>query len=432
MTVLMIGAQLGAVPDDDLDRLALDPAAEDRLAADLSASGVVDGVFVLSTCQRTEVYVSTGDPLAATAVVERAWTAATGRDRGSPAGVPCLRTGADAAAHLFAVVGGRRSATPGETHVVDQVRGALSRAQHRGRLGGELNSLVQQSLRTGRRMRALDGPTGGDDLADRALQVALARHRPGPGTRVLVVGAGTVGREAATAAARRGTDVTVLSRTTARARLVAEEVGGRCATGSLGAALVAAEVVVTATSSPAPLIDLTAARTALRARDGRPQVYVDLARPRDVVTTVARLPGVQRIGLSDLLVTGQEPRCSAVAESDAADWERTRRAAAAGPVVRALRDRAMEAVEDEVRRVTRPSGSPEDAEVLRRSLRRVVNRLLHTPMERARAHAADGTLARYELLLDDLFTPPGTTADRRRRLDRNPEEVTPRREQVMR
>jgi glutamyl-tRNA reductase len=421
VSLLMVGAELGSATEDHLDALALDPAAQDRLSRSLVRDGVARGVFVLSTCQRTEVYVEAPDGPHDAARVRDAWTTATDR-AGAAVAAGHLRTrvGAEAAAHLFAVVGGRRSATVGESHVVDQVRCALARAQRQGRLGTELDRLVQQALRTGRRIRALDDAPPGAGLVQRALDLA-GRHVPvGPGTRVLVVGAGTLGREAARAAAARGADVVVHNRTAARARTLADEVRGTVATGPLAGALADADVVVCATSAPGPVVDLDAAAAAVRARAGGDappavrdpaQVYVDLARPRDVPTAVGALPGVLRLGLPDLADPGRPDPGAAeeLALADARAWEAARRAATAGPTIQALRERAATAVEDELRRVahaTATTGGADTAELLRASLDRVVNRLLHAPVTRARAHAAAGTLADYEAVLADLFAAP--------------------------
>ncbi|WP_407319811.1 NAD(P)-binding domain-containing protein [Isoptericola halotolerans] len=427
MTVLLVGADLGSATEELLDVLALDTSAEEHLCRALQSSGTVDGAFVLSTCQRTEVYVSTEDCRLAATAVERAWTSAVGSARSACAGALHARSGAAAAAHLFAVVGGRRSVTPGETHVVDQVRGALNRAQRHGFLDAELNTLVQQSLRTSRRIRALAGAGAGSGLAECALQAAGAHVRVGPAVDVLVLGAGIVGRDAARAAARHHANVVIRNRTLLRAQALADEVGGRVASGPLTEALAEADVIVSATSSPTPVVDLTAARAAARSRDGRPQVYVDLARPRDVSADVARLPSVHRVGLHDLGPAGGRARdtaVDAVAVADADEWERARRAAAAGPLLEALGARATEVVEDEVRRVTQLRGThPADAELLRTSLRRVVNRLLHAPRTRARAHAVTGTLAEYEAALGDLFAAPRRSTHSTSPQHRNPGEV---------
>ncbi|MFF1530247.1 NAD(P)-dependent oxidoreductase [Cellulomonas sp. NPDC058312] len=445
MSLLMVGAELGSATEDQLDALALDPAAQDRLSRSLVRDGAARGVFVLSTCQRTEVYVEAPDGPHDAARVRDAWTTATDRAGAAvAAGHLLTRTGAEAAAHLFAVVGGRRSATVGESHVVDQVRCALARAQRQGRLGTELDRLVQQALRTGRRIRALDDAPPGAGLVQRALDLASARVPVGPGTGVLVVGAGTLGREAARAAAARGADVVVHNRTAARARTLADEVRGTAAVGPLGDALADADVVVCATSAPEPVVGLDAAAAAVRARGARQgrgarqrrdargaggaqvgtpaaaasapapgpaQVYVDLARPRDVPTGVGDLPGVLRLGLPDLADPGRPDPGAAeeLALADARAWEAARRAATAGPTIQALRERAAAAVEDELRRVahaTATAGGADTAELLRRSLDRVVNRLLHAPVTRARAHAAAGTLPDYEALLADLFAAP--------------------------
>jgi len=299
--------------------------------------------------------------------------------------------------------------------ILGQVRRALGRAQREGHVGPALNAVLQQALRVAKRVHT---DTAIDLVSGSLVQAGLARAEARLGElsdlSVLVVGAGGMGALAATTAARAGArTVVVANRNHERARSVAERIGGSALPLSrLDDALAGADVVISSTGAPARVIVVDDVTAALAARDGRPQVYVDLALPHDVDLAVADLPGVTRVGLAelgdDLADTGSAPQVAEAVDlvtEEVAAYLLTRSAVAVAPTVTALRAHAGELVEEELRRLENrmPNLTDADRAEVRRSVQRVVDKLLHTPTVRVKELAREGQGGSYARALSELF-----------------------------
>ena len=187
-------------------------AAREAFAAELAALEPSEATIVVHTCHRVELYVARGGGDAP-------------RLPEPPPGTRRLE-GIDAARHLVAVACGLDSTVLGENQVLHQVRETLKQRRTEHPLDPALDRLFQISLHAGRRARSWLSGTK-QSLADVALERIAQRVGEPEGRPLLIVGAGAMGRLAAFAAARRGAEVIVTSRTGARAAALAREVGGR-------------------------------------------------------------------------------------------------------------------------------------------------------------------------------------------------------------
>jgi glutamyl-tRNA reductase len=188
--------------------------AREAFAAELAALEPSESTIVVHTCHRVEMYVARGE----------------GDGPPLPEPPPGTRRleGIDAARHLIAVACGLDSTVLGENQVLHQVRETLKQRRTEHPLDPALDRLFQISLHAGRRARSWLSGTK-QSLADVALERIVQRVGEPAGQPLLIVGAGVMGRLAAFAAARRGAEVIVTSRTPARAAALAREVGGRVA-----------------------------------------------------------------------------------------------------------------------------------------------------------------------------------------------------------
>jgi glutamyl-tRNA reductase len=242
---------------------------------------------------------------------------------------------------------------------------------------------------------------------------------------VLVVGAGSMGALAATTLARRGAAVTVSSRTSAHAQRLATAVEGRAAhLADLPAEIAAVDVLVTCTGARGIVIGTEMVAGAMRSRIGaagpdRPLVVIDLALPRDVDPGVAALPGVHVVDLA--LLQGERgadghASASPVAADDVAaahalieaetallraEWQ----AAAVAPTVSALRSQAAEVVDAELLRLSArlPDLDARARAEVTRTVRRVVDKLLHEPTVRVKELASAPGGVDYADALRALF-----------------------------
>ena len=415
MSLVVLGLSHHGAPLSLLESVALDPEARTALEVAVLRSEHVTEVVVLSTCNRTEVYAECLTFHGALTDITTALADACAVNRTELQPHLFVHYEERGIAHVFSVAAGLDSMAVGEAQILGQVRRSLARAQLHGHVGPALNAVLQQALRVAKRVHT---ETSIDLVSGSLVQAGLTRAEAElgglGGLSVLVVGAGGMGALAATTAARAGAStVVVANRNHDRARSVAQRVGGSALPLSrLRDALAGADVIISSTGAPARVVLLDDVREALAARDGRPQVYVDLALPHDVDLAVADLPGATRVGLGelgdDLADAGSAPQVAEAADlvtAEVAAYIVARSAETVAPTVTALRSHAALLVEEELRRLERRIPDMSDAEraEVRRSVQRVVDKLLHTPTVRVKELARDGQGGSYARALSELF-----------------------------
>ncbi len=415
MSLVVLGLSHHTAPLGVLESVTLDADARGRLASRVLAGEHVGEALVVSTCNRTEVYADAATFHGAVTDITEALTQVCGLDREDLTEHLYVHYEDRAVAHAFTVACGLDSMAVGEAQVLGQMRTALRESQRAGHAGPELNGLFQQALRVGKRAHA---ETGIDEVSVSLVEAGLRRARrelgPLEGLHVLVVGAGGMSSLAAATVARAGVaGVVVVNRTLSRARRLAERVGAVARPlGELPEALADADVVISCTGSPALVVDLGAAGSAQVARGGRPQLYVDLALPRDVAPEVGSLRGVGVAGLESLgaeLSAGETPaQVAQVADlviAEVAAFLTRRAAESVAPTVAALRARAADVVAAELERLEQrlPHLDEQSRAEVQLAVHRIVEKLLHTPTVRVKELAVGGRGDDYAQALRELF-----------------------------
>jgi glutamyl-tRNA reductase len=230
------------------------------------------------------------------------------------------------------------------------------------------------------------------------------------------VGAGRIGLQTLKAAQGRGIEeVAIANRTKGRAMEVAERFGAIAYEfDELGSALSASDVVVTATSSEAPVVSAEMVGAAMAQRAGRPLVVVDLAVPADVEREVGDVPGVRlfdvddlRAGLDDAMAARlrEVPKVEAVVDDEVEEFGRRYRELEVEPLLSELRKRAETIRAREVERALGDLGDVDPAVAARieHLSRTLVKRLLHDPTVRARERAGAGNADEVADAVRDLF-----------------------------
>ena len=322
MSVVALGLNHTTAPLDLRARFAL---AGPQLGAALRALSErvsrAAEVAIVSTCNRTELYLCGAREHAATALD---WLAELGGTDGRTLQSHSYLLEDDRAArHAFRVASGLESMVLGEPQILGQFKQALREAESAGTLGTTLHQLFQRSFSVAKEVRTQTRIGAHSvSLASAAVRLAGELFEDLSRTRVLCVGAGEMIELAATHfAARRPLSLTIANRTRERALPLCERLGGRwLALGDLPDRLGEFDIVISCTASSVPLIGLGAVERALRARRRRPMFMVDLAVPRDVEAEVANLADVYLYTLDDLAgvaQAGAEQRRSAVHEAEA-------------------------------------------------------------------------------------------------------------------
>jgi glutamyl-tRNA reductase len=433
MSVLVVGLSHKSASLSILERAVVSGDALGKLLRDLSQAPNVAGAFVVSTCNRAEVYAEVDKFHGGVSSI----TDLLARHSGIPLSelTPHLYVHYEdrAVQHLLAVACGLDSMVIGESQILGQVRQALGTAREQRTLSRGLGELGALALRTGKRAHTetrID--QAGTNLVSVGIAAALERLGQAPdslaGRTVLVVGAGSMSSLAATTAARMGAaHIVVANRTMDRAGKLAATVAGSTAelTGLAGP-LAGADLVISCTGATGVVITAELVDSALRQRTGtgtgrtgggsagRPLVLLDLAMPRDVDPDVALLPGVQVVGLDALGGAGEYRAAAresdiaavrAIVADEFAGRVSAMHAARVAPTVVALRAKAATVVDAELARLegrlrTADHGMLNEVE---RAMRRVVDKLLHAPTVRVKELAGSPGGDSYEDALRVLF-----------------------------
>jgi glutamyl-tRNA reductase len=413
VTVLtLVGVSHHRAPIELRERVALDLDACRTLAQQLGGEAVV-----LSTCNRTELYLAREEDAeeeAVAAVTEIAGESATEL-------TPALYRLRDEAAalHLFRVAAGLDSLVPGEGEILGQVRSAFEA----GAPGPLLDRLFRQALHTGRRVR-IETAIGESPASVPSAAAALAQQVFGElrGRRVLLLGAGKMSEATARNLVSRGAEVAVVAnRTLAHGEDLARKLGARAlALDAAAAELEHADVVVSATSAAGLVLSQETVTAALRARKGRPLLFVDLAVPRDLDPAINELEGCFLYDVDDLravveeTLSGRRGEAAGAERVVAEEAERFRDWHAALDVVPTIA--SLRALAEEIRdsELARAGGRLSERE--RRNVESVTSqilaKLLHLPTIRMKeaAAAADGVV--YADVVRHLF---GLGEEERRR-----------------
>lgn len=418
MSLVVMGLSHRSSPLDVLERVALDSCGGVALARNVVSGDNVAEAVVVTTCNRLEVYAEVGAFHGAVDDISAALVQATGMSRTALSDHCYVHYEDRAIAHAFGLACGLDSMALGEPQILGQLREALDAAQRARTAGPALNALFQQALRVGKRARSeTDLERAGRDLVSEGLNAATEYVGEVSNARVLVIGAGAMsGLAAATVARQAPAALAIVNRTWAKSQRLAAETGGvSLPWRDLHTAVTQADIVLTCTGSLGHVVgaDEMSQAQAQEATHGRAprRAIVDLALPRDVDPDVALLPNIRLFGLAEigerLAARNETAGVEAVRDlitAEVADYLIARRAQEVAPTVAALRTHAARVMANEVARLEAKLpglDEPTRAEV-RRTIHRVVEKLLHTPTVRVK-ELAGSEGSDYARALRDLF-----------------------------
>jgi glutamyl-tRNA reductase len=432
VSVLLFGVSHRSAPVSVLEQLSTDESDQIKITDRVLQSPLVTEAMVLSTCNRVEVYAVVDAFHGGLAVIGQVLADHSGMSLGDLTKYAYVRYSEAAVEHLFAVASGLDSAVLGEQQVLGQVRRAYATAEANRTVGRVLHELAQRALAVGKRVHsetAIDA--AGASVVSVALGMADSKLAGLRGKTAAVIGAGAMGALSAGHLTRAGIGhVHVVNRSLPRAQRLARKIreSGTQAQAMgldrLPAALADADVVVSCTGAVRPVVSLADVYHALadvhRDETAQPLVICDLGMPRDVDPAVAGLPGVWVV---DMERVQREPSARAAA----ADAEAARRIVAAEvatylagqrmaevtPTVTALRQRAADVVDAELLRLENrlPGLDAAQRDEVVRTVRRVVDKLLHAPTVRIKQLASAPGGDSYAEALRELFELDQTAVD---------------------
>jgi len=432
VSVLLFGVSHRSAPVSVLEQLSTDESEQVKIVDQIMQSPLVTEAMVLSTCNRVEVYAVVDAFHGGLSAIGQVLAERSGMTVPDLTKYAYVRYSEAAVEHLFAVASGLDSAVVGEAQVLGQVRRAYAAAESNHTVGRVLHELAQRALAVGKRVHTETGiDAAGASVVSVALGMADTKLGGLQGKTAVVVGAGAMGALSAAHLTRAGINhVYVVNRSLPRAQRLARKIreSGAAAEAlsleNLATALADAHVVVSCTGAVRPVVSLADVHNTLAAspRDetDRPLVICDLGMPRDVDPAVSGLPGVWVV---DMDRVQREPSARAAAAdteaarhlvaAEVATYLAGQRMAEVTPTVTALRQRAADVVEAELLRLDHrlPSLEAAHRDEVARTVRRVVDKLLHAPTVRIKQLASAPGGDSYAEALRELFELDQTAVD---------------------
>ena len=424
MSVLLFGVSHRSAPVSVLEQLSTDEADQIKIIDQLLESSLVTEAMVLATCNRVEVYAVVDAFHGGLSVIGQVLAERSGMSLGDLTKYAYVRYAEAAVEHLFSVTAGLDSAVLGEQQVLGQVRRAYASAESNRSVGRTLHELSQRALSVGKRVHTETGiDAAGASVVSVALGMADTTLGGLAGHSAVIVGAGSMGALAAAHLVRAGIDtVRVVNRSLPRAQRLAANLTEQGLTATavdldeVAAALVDADVVISSTGAVRPVVSLADVHHALAqrsaGREDRPLVICDLGMPRDVDPAVGGLPGVVVVDMDRIqrepsaqAAAGDAEAARAIVVTELATYLARQRMAEVTPTVTALRQRAADVIESELLRLDNrlPGLDTLHREEVARTVKRVVDKLLHAPTVRVKQLASAPGGDSYAEALRELF-----------------------------
>ncbi|UOG91752.1 MAG: glutamyl-tRNA reductase [Candidatus Thiothrix sulfatifontis] len=300
MSILIVGVNHKTAPVSIREKVSFSP---DSLPLALHAAHqVVPENLILSTCNRTEIYAAAHPQQSVTALIE--WLASWHKMSAAQL-QPYLYIYQqdDAVRHALRVACGLDSLVLGEPQILGQLKTALQAASDQATTGNQLNRLMQHAFSTAKKVRTQTS-IGANPVSVAFAAVSLAKQifSKLETQTALLIGAGEtielVGKHLATNHIGK---IIVANRSIDKAQKLAAEYGGKgIGLPELADHLPQADIIISSTASPVPILGKGAVERALKIRKHRPMFMVDIAVPRDIEQEVAQLDDVYLYTVDDL------------------------------------------------------------------------------------------------------------------------------------
>jgi len=407
MKLQMVGCSHHNTAVEIRERLSFSPEQVRDALEQLRVQFPFAEAAILSTCNRVEIYSFSEDANGCPSHHELVTFTAKfhGVEELDIFDELCQRTGDEAVRHLFTVAASLDSMVVGEPQILAQVKQAYDFARAADSAGPLTHSAFQAAMRVAKRVTT--------ETAIHEKRVSIPSVAVSEVSRqlferfddkfVLVVGAGEMGRETLMYLRDVGAkNIHVVNRSTQRGRLLADEFQGQAhAWDALDKLLAQADLIVSTTGASEPVVTLDRYRPAAKARRGRQQLILDLAIPRDFHPDIDQCEGVYLYSIDDLQQACEEnrkarqrewPKAEAIIESETTRFMTELHHRATGPTIRRLKERADELKEEELARLLAKLEHLDERsrDEIQRSFHRLVNKILHPPLESLRDEAESG------------------------------------------
>ncbi|ABS49836.1 glutamyl-tRNA reductase [Yersinia pestis] len=415
MTLLALGINHKTAPVSLRERVTFSPESMDQALNSLLQQPLVQGGVVLSTCNRTELYLSVEQQ---ENLHEQLTAWLCNYHKLSPDDVRqslYWHHGNDAVRHLMRVASGLDSQVLGEPQILGQVKKAFAESQRGQSLSSELERLFQKSFSVAKRVRT-ETEIGASAVSVAFAACSLARQifESLSELHVLLVGAGeTIELVARHLREHQVKHMIIANRTRERAQSLASEVGAEVITlPEIDARLADADIIISSTASPLPIIGKGMVERALKTRRNQPMLFIDIAVPRDIEPEVGKLSNAYLYSVDDLQAIIQHNmaqrqaaavQAESIVQQESMNFMTWLRAQGAVETIRDYRSQA-EQVRSEMtaKALVAIEQGANVEQVINELAYKLTNRLIHAPTKSLQQAASDGDMERLQLLRDSL------------------------------
>jgi len=399
--VVVIGTNHRQAPVEFRERVAFAPAEMTAFLSRIHGTLHESECFMVSTCNRTEIYTLVHDSAAAGSHVRRLLAEFKPVDAERDAHRFYEHHGRSALEQLYRVACGLDSLILGEAQILQQVQAGYEASLLAKSLGVLGDHIVAGAIKCGRRARAeTEISHGAVSVAFAAVSLAHKVFGDLTGRAALVLGAGDTGALVSKHLREHGIGrLLVVNRNIERARTLAAEMRGEpMGLESLPAALAQVDIVITATSAPTPLIDPIMVRAAMKARQNRSYLLVDIGVPRDVDPEVRRIDNVFLHDVDGLQVMIEQtlmrrrrevPKVEKIITGEIDHFMEWHRGLQAAPVIKELRGRMEDLRNAEIERHASQL-TPEQRTAVDMVTRALLNKVMHRPTTLLREATSQG------------------------------------------
>ncbi len=418
MYVLLTGINHQTAPVEIRERFSMTPAQMEQAYQQVRNDPALEGVVILNTCNRTELYATTRD-LETGQEHLRSFMATISSLPAEQLEEYCYQPNCyDAIEHLFRVSSGLESMIVGETQVLGQVKEAYLKAQELKGSDGVLNSLFQKAIQVGKKVRTATS-IDQHPVSVSYAAVELAKKTLGPlqDKTVLVVGAGEMADLATQYLMVNGVSSVIISnRSYEKAVQMAALFDGRAARlDQLSAELGNADIVISCTAARHYVMRESNCRQALLDRKGRKIMMIDVAVPRDIDPALNSIEGVflydidDLQGVIDLNMAARRKaafQANSIIAAELDDFNQWMASLSVVPVISALKKHGEIIKQNELKKAFNRLGKASDREkeIMTAMAHSIVNQLLHYPVVNLKEMAVSNQGHLYAEIVKKLFS----------------------------
>ena len=452
MFIAVMGVNHRSAPVNIRERMSFSENRIKNAFPELLVQPGVLGCCILSTCNRTEIYVTSDAWEMGRQAVRAFWVKSSGLEYAEISRHIFCLTQEEAVSHLFRVTSGLDSMVLGETEILGQVKRAYMLAHEAGATDAALNTLFQQALSTAKRARSETGidrnpvsvPSVAVELIKRKLcepgfrsrdfcsrqcppevqcgetpcSRGLCPHKDSSliGRSVLVIGAGKMSELTLVHLKANGiSGIVVSNRSYDKALELARTLGGRAVRfDAVREALAQADIVISGTAAQHIVLSAETVAQAMARRPERPLLLVDIAVPRDIDPEVSRLAGVTLFDVDNLQQvvdrSSQERRHAAclgeeIVREDCGVFMERLTMSSVNPVIRSLQNFGEEVREQELKRALSRlhNLSPKERTAVETMATSIMNKIILRPLQTLRQAALSSQGPYYMQLTQEMF-----------------------------